>query len=337
LEQATKILPYNKFISNSLSSTAVSMGMFDPYNQRSSPNRSGGGGGIGSAIGGRLIGALILAAVALFMYMSQVEENPITGERQHVAISPDQEIRLGLSSAPSMVREMGGELPPDDPRVQQVQRTGAAIVDLLKNKKSPWQFEYHLLADPDTVNAFALPGGQIFITWGLMKNLKTEAQLAGVLGHETGHVIERHTAEQMAKSQFGQMLVAAVSSTASDPNSGYGSSYGPAVIAGVVNQMMQLRYGRQDELEADTWGIKLLTQLGYTPWAMVEVMEILKAADKGGGQGPDIFQTHPNPDQRIEQIKAYLKEHPPQPGLTEGRNINDLHETQGRSLHSLWR
>jgi beta-barrel assembly-enhancing protease len=293
------------------------MGIFNQGDQN--PRQSSG-------LMGRIIVALAIAFIGWLMYTSQVQENPVTGEKQHVMISPDQEIRLGLEAAPQMSREMGGEVPSSDPRTQEVQRIGEILVMNTDAHKSPWKFQFHLLADAKTVNAFALPGGQVFITLGLFNNLQNEAQLAGVLGHEIGHVIERHTAEQMAKNQLGQMLVVAVGTAASDPSQGSGYS-NPMVIASLVNQMFQLKYGRKDESEADVWGLKLMEQAGYDPTAMIAVMEVLKAASGGGhGTVPEIFQTHPNPDLRIEQIKAYLKEHPPKPGLKQGKSLKDLQQ-----------
>ena len=264
-----------------------------------------------SSFGGRIILAIIILVIGWIIYMSQVEKNPVTGEKQHVSLSPDQEIRLGLESAPEMSKEMGGELSSSDPRTKEVQKIGNYLVDHSIAKKSPWQFQFHLLADTDTTNAFALPGGQIFITLGLYEKLQTEAQLAGVLAHEMGHVIERHTAEQMAKSQLGQMFIVAVGTAASDPGNPTGS-YAPAVIASVVNQMFLLRYSRQDESEADIWGLKILSEAGFNPLAMIKVMEVLKSAGDRS-HGLELFQTHPNPDQRIKDIKIYLEKHPPAP------------------------
>ncbi|MFN4173811.1 MAG: M48 family metalloprotease [Parachlamydiaceae bacterium] len=284
--------------------------MFDPRN--SAPQRSGG------SLKSRLLIALGIALVGLIMYFSQIEENPITGERQHVAISPDQEKVLGLESAPKMAAEMGGELQDSDIRTQKVKEIGNRIVNQTIKDKSPWEFNFHLLRDDKTVNAFALPGGQIFITLGLYNRLQNEAELAGVLGHEIGHVIERHTAEQMAKNQLGQWLIVAFATGASDPSQG-----GPnnaAVIAQVVNQVIQMRYSRKDESEADLWGIKLMEKTGYDPRAMVNVMKVLKAAG-GGGSGIEMFQTHPDPDLRIEDINAYLKENPPPKNLEEGKPL----------------
>jgi predicted Zn-dependent protease len=269
---------------------------------------------------GRWMLALAIALIGFFMFWHQSEINPVTGEKQHVSMSPDQEVSLGLQSAPEMAREMGGSVRANDPRLKVVEEVGALLVKQIDAQKSPWKFQFHLLADAETVNAFALPGGQIFITLGLYNELKTEAQLAGVLGHEMGHVIERHTAQQMAKSQLGQFLVIAVGTGASDYANQNGQS-SPMVIASMVNHMFQLRYSRGDESASDVWGLKLLEKAGLDPRAMISVMEVLKAASEGSPKAQEIFQTHPNPDLRIEQVEIYLKDNPPKGNLTEGRSL----------------
>jgi predicted Zn-dependent protease len=272
---------------------------------------------------GKWLLAIAIALIGFFMFWHQTEINPVTGEKQHVSMSPDQEVSLGLESAPEMAREMGGSVKVNDPRLKVVEEVGALLVKQVDALKSPWKFKFHLLADAETVNAFALPGGQIFITLGLYNELKTEAQLAGVLGHEMGHVIERHTAQQMAKSQLGQFLVIAVGTGASDYASQNGQS-SPMVIASMVNHMFQLRYSRADESASDIWGLKLLEKAGFDPRAMITVMKVLKAASGDRAKTQEIFQTHPNPDLRIEQIEAYLKANPPKGNLTEGRNLKAM-------------
>lgn len=253
---------------------------------------------------GRIIIAGFIVLLGIFMYMTQTEENPITGEKQHVKLTPNQEIKLGLEAAPQMARQMGGELPENDPKVIKVNKIGQGLVSGTVANKGPWKFKFHVLSDQKTVNAFALPGGQIFITQGLLDKLKTDGQIAGVLAHEMGHVIERHSAEQMAKGQLGQFLIVAVGVGASDQNRGNT----PMIVASVVNQMLQLRYGRKDESEADIWGIKLMSQMGYNPREMIDVMKVLKNEDRAG-RPMEIFQSHPNPDRRIQQIEDYLKQH----------------------------
>jgi len=273
------------------------------------------GGGIS-----RILIAVGIAIVGIFTYMSQEQENPVTGHKQHISLTTDQEIQLGLASTPKMTRQMGGELSATDPRTLEVKKIGQFIISKTEAHKGPWKFNFHLLADTKTVNAFALPGGQVFITLGLLNKLQTEAQLAGVLSHEMGHVIERHTAQQMAKSQLGNMLVVAVGAGTSDNPHSMNS---PMIITSVVNHMLQLRYSRHDESEADRWGAKLMIEAGYDPKAMIQVLEILKAEEKKGAT-PEIFQTHPNPDNRIIEIQAYLKEHPPASNLIEGKKLSEV-------------
>jgi predicted Zn-dependent protease len=273
---------------------------------------------------GRLIGALVIALIGFVMYVSQTQVNPVTGEKQHVAMSVDQEMALGLQAAPQMAQKMGGDVSPsDDPRAAIVDEVGRRIVRNSDASKSPYaeNFHFHLLRDPKTINAFALPGGQIFITEGLLNKLQNEAQLGGVLGHEIGHVINRHSAQQMAKGQLGQILTVAVGVGA-----GGGDDRGrnAQLVAAMVNQMTQLRYSREDESEADHYGLKYMAQAGYDPSAMLDVMKILKEAS-GGQHPPEILATHPLPDTRLEQIQAELQHDYPQgipSNLTKGRRLS---------------
>ena len=155
-------------------------------------------------------------------------------------------------------------------------------------------FHFHLLRDPKTINAFALPGGQIFITAGLLNRMDNEAQLAGVLGHEIGHVINRHAAQQMAKGQLGQILTVAVGVGASDDR---GGGRNAQMVAAMVNQMGQLHFSREDESEADHVGLHYMAEAGYDPSAMLDVMNILKEASKGASP-PEFLATHPLPETR---------------------------------------
>ncbi len=249
-------------------------------------------------IKGRLIIGVVIALIGFVTYLTKTQTNPVTGEKQRVNLSVDQEIALGLQSTPQMVSEMGGES--NDPNANaRVDRIGANVVAKTEAGKSPFKFDFHLLADAKTINAFALPGGQIFITTGLYKLLTTEDQLAGVLGHEVGHVINRHSSEQMAKQELTQQLV-----MATQVGSG---GYSSAMISQYIGQMVGLKYSRNDELEADKFGVKYLIQSGYKPEAMIEVMEILNEAS-GKNKNPEFLSTHPNPDNRIVKIKEDIQE-----------------------------
>ena len=157
----------------------------------------------------QLIIAVLVGLFSLFSYFGSSAVNPITGEKQHIAgMTQKDEVAMGLQSAPQMAQQMGG-LSQDARARQLVSQVGAKVVAQSVAAKSGYPFRFHTLADPRTVNAFALPGGQVFITMALLSRLETEGQLAGVLGHEVGHVLARHSAEHIAKDQLTQGLTGA--------------------------------------------------------------------------------------------------------------------------------
>jgi predicted Zn-dependent protease len=258
--------------------------------------------------------AAAMVALALLSYYGSREDNPITGERQHVGLSQEQEVVLGLQSAPEMADQFGG-LDPDASVQADVEAVGKRVVSQSVAQQTPYKFQFHVLADPQTVNAFALPGGPVFITRALLQRLGSEAQLAGVLGHEVGHVVARHSSEQIAKSQLAQGIVGAVGVATSDQQA--------AQAAAFVAQMAQMKYGRQDELQADTLGVDLMSSAGYDPREMIEVMEVLKKAS-GGTRQPEFFSTHPDPGNREEKLRQQIAAKYPggvPANLTRGRQI----------------
>ena len=262
----------------------------------------------------RFIIALIVAAVSLFGYYFNTSKNEVTGETHHVSMSADQEIALGLQAAPSMAAQYGG-LSPDARASAAVQQVGQKIIGSTKAGQTPYKFQFHLLADDQTINAFALPGGQVFITQGLLKNLKTEAQLAGVLAHEIGHVVGRHSAAQVAKSNLTQGLAGAATIASYDPNSP-GSSIAKAAIAAAIAKVIGMRFSRNDELEADKLAVDFTPQAGYDPRAMIQVMEILQ--QQGGRSAtPEFMSTHPDPGNRIDFLKKEIAAEFPQ-GIPAG-------------------
>jgi beta-barrel assembly-enhancing protease len=278
----------------------------------------------GRPINLRWIAALIIAVIGIATYYFETQVNPVTGEKQHVAMDVNQEMRLGLQAAPQMASEMGGAVDPrDDPDARLVAEVGNRIVQRSDARRSPYVGNYHffLLNDPDTINAFALPGGQVFITRGLFDKLDDEAELAGVLGHEIGHVVNRHAAEHMATGRLGQLLTLAVGVGASDDRDNRGRQ--AAMVAAMVNQMTQLKFSREDESEADHYGLRYMAQAGYDPTAMLDVMKILKEASRGERQ-PEFLATHPLPETRLQEIRDILAHDYPNgiPGdLTRGRTL----------------
>lgn len=242
----------------------------------------------------RIIIGIVIALIAVVSYFMKTEENPVTGEKQKVSLTVDQEIVLGLQSAPEMIKEFGGEYPNTKTQAY-LDKIGNRLVSMTEAGKSPYKFDFHLLADKNTVNAFALPGGQIFITLALYDRLKTEDQIAGVLGHEIGHVINRHSAEHIAKQELTQGLIQATDIASGDPG----------MISRFVGNMVNMKYGREDELESDEYGVKYLVEAGYKPEAMIEVMKILEEAS-GGGNQPEFMSTHPSPENRISRLKEII-------------------------------
>jgi predicted Zn-dependent protease len=251
--------------------------------------------------------ALIIAIVSVVTYFGSTSENPITGEKQRVALKPEEEVALGLKSAPEMAAQMGGISRNAQARAL-VERVGASLVRESIAAKSPYRFSFNVLADPKTINAFALPGGPIFITEGLLRVLKSEGELAGVLGHEIGHVIARHSSEHLAKAKLTQGLIGAATIGTGD--------YTTAQIGQMVGSLINMRYGRDDELESDALGIRIMAEAGYDPRAMIGVMETLAKASSGSRQ-PEFFSTHPRPENRQTRIREEIAKRFPS-GVPEG-------------------
>jgi predicted Zn-dependent protease len=296
-----------------------------PFPQQRSSGYGGGrslfgrsSDGRSSGLKARLLIALAIVAFAVISYYAKPGDlNEVTGETERVAlIEPGDEIQLGLQAAPEMIDMHGG--PSRDGRGQrQVQEVGdqllaALDVDLRQHDRTnPYReaFRFTLLADPQTVNAFALPGGPVFITQALYDKFTTKGQLAGVLGHEIGHVLSRHANKQMARQGMFQGIAGAVGVLGGDMNS--------AQMGQMVSSVLSTSYGRDAELESDKWGVRLMAMAGYDPNSMIDVMEILDEASGGRGGPPEFLSTHPKPANRVEYIKQVIAEEFPN-GVPEG-------------------
>ena len=248
-----------------------------------------------------VMGLLIIVGSLLYHQFGTTSyQNEFTGRSQKLALAtPQEEISLGLQSAPQMIRESGG-LSRDASGRALVHRVGARLISSTAAKETSYQFKFHLLADNQTVNAFALPGGQIFITEALFRRLKSEDQLAGVLGHEMGHVVGRHSNEQMANSQLWSGLAQGMGVLFSDGHSNSG-----AQVAQMVAQWRVMKFSRDDESESDALGVRFMLQAGYNPEALIGVMEIL-AEVSGGANSSDFMSSHPNPANRMDHIREAI-------------------------------
>ena len=242
----------------------------------------------------RIIFALVVLAFAYIKYTISTtkETNPYAGEVQRVALTPEQEVQMGLQAVNQMAAQHGG-LHPDQVAQDFVDKVGAKLVahtnSILEPGAKPigYPFEFHVLRDEEAVNAFALPGGLVFITAALLKKFQSEDQLAGVLGHEVGHVLAKHSNQQMAKGGLfagvGQAVAVLV---------GGDGGMGGHTTGSMANKVLSSKFARDDETESDTIGAELMKQAGYDARQLIEVMKILQESSGGGG-GPDFLSTHP--------------------------------------------
>jgi predicted Zn-dependent protease len=260
--------------------------------RRSARGQSGGG-----SLKARLVIGVIIALFSIFSFFASRQFNPITGEDQYLSLTPNQEIALGLQALPEITQQYGG-LAPDQEAQALVDEVGFRIVEQSVARNTPWQFEFHVLNDPNTVNAFALPGGQIFITTGLLSRLEGEDQLAGVLAHEIVHVLARHGAQRIAKGELTNGLIGAISVASGDASATQAAAF--------IGQLVNMSYGRDAEIQSDTLGVCLMISSEYDPQGMAEVMQILAEA-AGPNRQPEFFSTHPNPDNRIERIQTAIQ------------------------------
>jgi predicted Zn-dependent protease len=242
---------------------------------------------------------LALAGAAILAY--GCAKNAATGRTQFNVLSRSDEVQMGAQAAPGLIQGYGGEVP-DQVLRDYVTRIGLKVAAGVEKqyKDIPWKFT---LLNSDVINAFALPGGQVFMSRALMERMTNEAQLAGVLGHECGHVTAEHIDQRIGRDtalQIGASVGGALG----------GADYGQ-MISTVISQgggLFSLKYGRGEESEADALGMRYMARAGYNPKGQLQVMEILKEASKGAGGQPEWLSTHPAPETRIKEIKAALKD-----------------------------
>jgi predicted Zn-dependent protease len=223
--------------------------------------------------------------------------NPATGRRQLMLVSEAQEVAMGREADSGLVQELG--LYDDAELAGLVERLGAQLAAVSERPDLPWTFR---VVDDPAVNAFALPGGFIYVTRGILAHLDSEAELAGVLGHEIGHVTARHSASQISRSQLAQVGL------------GVGAILAPEDVRpflGLAQSglgLLLLKHSRDAEREADSLGVRYMTQTGSPPAALLDVFGVLAgvSAASGGSRLPGWLSTHPTPEDRQQRIGAEL-------------------------------
>lgn len=218
--------------------------------------------------------------------------NPATGEQDLMFYSPDDDVKLGQRYAPEIEKALGGRFP-DENLQSYVNRIGQKIARVCHRPDLAYHFA---VIDQDVENAFAVPGGYVYITTGLLEKLGSEAELAAILGHEVGHVVARDTMAALSRQRvMTAAVVAALLSGSAD------AAQGTTFVANVLS----LQYSRDDEKDADLVGLTYMIQAGYDPNGMVETMRVLLALQEV--RPTEFFSTHPNPENRVLYIQERIE------------------------------
>ena len=237
----------------------------------------------------------LLLTVLLLTFASGCSRNVATGRNQLILVSAAEVSAMGEAAKPVLTKQYGGEVASAELRAY-VSKVGRVLVNRIEPEYANIKWEFTTL-DSDIINAFALPGGQVFVSRGLIERFTTEAQLAGVLGHEIGHVTARHIDERLSNvaiTEFGLGMLGQTS-----------KSDFANLAAKMVTQGTLLKFSRDQEQESDALGIKYMVNARYDPHGMLEVLEILAEASEGSSN-LELLSTHPDPKRRIKTVQALL-------------------------------
>ncbi len=240
-----------------------------------------------------------ILTAALIVFMSMRVTNPLTGQHQYIFMTRQEEIAVGLQTAPDMIAQYDG-LDPDLQAQAQIAEMGQNLVDESLAGSSGYPFAFHLLANSETMNAFALPSGQVFITRALYNRLQNSDQIAAVLAHEIAHVIARHAAEQSAEKQMVQALTQSIYQLTSGAQTITAKT--PLVLTVIGGQLLTAEFARGDEFQADQMAEDLLDQAGYKRGAMLDVILILRNS-LGSNDQNTWFNSHPELEKRISALQ----------------------------------
>lgn len=237
-----------------------------------------------------------IAPVALLAFIVACATNPVTGKRELSFMSEAQEISIGQENHPQILQEMGSY---DHQELQRyLSDIGLRLAKSSERPQLPWRFT---VVDQPVVNAFAVPGGFIYITRGILAYLDSEAQLVGVVGHEIGHVTARHSAQQYTRAMGGTVGLAAL------------SIFVPAArpFGQLTEQalgVLFLKYGRGDELQSDSLGAKYAATNGWDPRAVPQFLATLGRLSEGSEKGiPNWLSTHPDPASRVDEVTVIVQ------------------------------
>jgi predicted Zn-dependent protease len=249
----------------------------------------------------KILPLMIFAVVGVFYYFSHQEEVPITGRKQMVAISPSDEMALGLQSYSEILRQ--SEIIQSGPDVDLIRSVGQKIAKATGNQDYQWEFN---LIRSNQANAFCLPGGKVAVYSGILPIAKNADGLAVVMGHEIAHAIARHGAERMAQDQLAQMgqmaMGMAVGEMDDKSRRNIMGAFGLGTQFGIL-----LPFSRKHESEADHIGLVYMARACFDPNEAARFWERMEKLN-AGGKPPEFASTHPSDERRIDQLNSWLPE-----------------------------
>lgn len=242
------------------------------------------------------LGTYVVSCLVAALAFSAVTGPPDFPDPGHPRMSRAQQEKLGLQAAAQVYQQMP-VLPDSSPETQYIQALGKRLVAVIPKDRT-WPYQFHVLAQKE-VNAFALPGGPMFVNVGTITAVDNEAELAGVMAHEMGHVYMQHSAKQAGKSQIADVLSAIA-----------GALGGPVAQTGIQlgAGTLMLKYSRTDEAQADAFGAIVLWKADFNPMALADFFRKLASGSKNG---PQFLSDHPNPGNREEAIQNEVRNWPP--------------------------
>lgn len=242
---------------------------------------------------------VLVAALTAATLFSACATNPVTGRRELSLVSESQEVQMGRDASQNDLKRVG-EVPSPE-AIATVRRIGQSMAAKSERPNLPWEF--HVLDDA-AVNAFAYPGGFIFVTRGLLTHINSEAELAEVVGHEIGHVTAKHTVAAMSQQQLAQ--IGLVGASIFSPTV---AKYGDLLGSGA--SLLFLKFGRDDELQADALGFQYSLAQGFDVRESPKVFTMLGRLSAGGGRIPEWQSTHPDPGNRVQRAEQRLSQTTP--------------------------
>ena len=246
-------------------------------------------------------------AISTTLSLSACSVNPVSGKKEFSLISKEQEVTMGLQAHKDIIKKTPAY---NSPHLQSyVNNIGQQLAS--KSHRNNIRYTFTVLDDP-SVNAFALPGGYVYITTGLMAYLNSEGEMAGVLGHEIGHVTARHGVQQASAGMAASVLIDLIAKKTGGASTL--NQLGSAILSG---------YGRKHELQADRLGAEYLARVGYSPKNMIDVISVLKAQEQFAGRSSSyhgVFATHPSNDQRLQEVVGAAKNIPTAGSRPANRN-----------------